>query len=583
MAYGKGDGEGERSFFDSLLGRGGGDAASAGDGSPVDVGDDADDVDDDGEDCDGAPVERETEFAGNDGRPEEWDEGGGHWWETITDVWRESALPSGRDDDDDAVAIADDEDADDGGGDAPAPAGDDAGDADGAADAADADGNSPADAADAGDGADESQDGDGEPVDVGDPDGTGASGASDESGESAAPPQDDRGGSSPAGHGEPPSPRRAPETRSRRGQPPAPEARRTPSPDRRVRPAGPAPGQRPRMSPEPVSSSGAVRDATHSFGSRADDVLLPNARRPVPAGASRASDGPRGIGVRRVVAVAAAAVLAGFAIGVVSHVELPTDKVSVELGNPVASASVGEEALDADAATLSYAGKAIRVSLRQAIEAGRPLSEARLDDGSYAAPSAEDVLAAVRGEVILADAAARGIAEEDAVSSWVSSRYGLASVADLAREMGVPEEEAFRQVRGPAVAQALMEKAVGAGFAAPPAAPYEPASGNKSERVARYATYVNNLDDVDKGVADAALGGYAYDGSVASYDMAVATYEEALSRWEERQSRLEARWDEYLNALLSAADVHIRTCSVAAVDEGDSGKAPDASSSRAAS
>ena len=162
------------------------------------------------------------------------------------------------------------------------------------------------------------------------------------------------------------------------------------------------------------------------------------------------------------------------------------------------------------------------------------------------------------------------------MSSWVSNRYGLSSVADLAKAMGASEEEALRQMRGPAVAQALMAKAVGAGFPSAPSAPYEPASGDRTARVARYAAYIRNLDEQDAGLADAALESYAYDGEVASYDMAVAAYEEALSRWEARSKRLEARWEECLNGLLDDADIHFRTCATPVDGEGgDPSDAPE--------
>ena len=591
MAYGKGDGEGGRSLLDSLLGRDGETGGSVDDGVTPGEADD---------ERDGTPVEGETEFAGSDGPPEEWeDEGGGHWWETITDVWRETSSHALHDDDDDEVAVADDEPKD--AGEAP-PADDGAGgttadpdtnataghverdDGDAPEGTPDED---PGETRDASDAPDSLSDGTGSDSDAHAPsesqdDEPGSSGFSPadgkEPGAGAGEPSPGRDpGGDESEQGERPSPQRRaePMPRPRRHPGSGSDAWHAPVPDPRLRPPGAVSGQRPRMSPQPVFSSGAVRDATHSFGSRANDVLLPNARSPVPAGSVTDRGAASKGSLWKRVAVVAVAVLAGFAIGVVSHVELPTDKVSVMLGDPVASESIGEDGLDADAATLSYAGKAVRVSLRQAIETRRPLSEARLEDGSYEAPSAEDVLAAVRGEIILANAAERGITEDDAVSAWVSSRYGLSSVADLAREMGVPEEEALRQVRGPAVAQALMEKVVGSGFSPPPPAPYEPASGNRSERVARYATYVNNIEDESAGVVDATLDGYAYDGSTASYDMAVVVYEEAMSRWEDRQDRLAARWDTYLSALLSSADVHIRTCSVTVDSDADGTAAPD--------
>lgn len=561
MAHGKGDGEGVRSLFDSLLGRGDGDGDFAIDDDPID----ADRTDDGWDEGDGSPVEGEEGFVGDDGRPEDWDdEDDANWWETVAGLWRGHAGDA-RDDDDEAIPIAEDEEevSDPADGDGEDPGGDASGGV--------PDGDAPETADEPGDKDDEEGRDDREaPVDdPGDEGDAVEDAAEDEAGEPADAGDDASAGDAPAGES-------ADEASAPVPAVPAKPVRHRPVPSPgafRGQPLGSVPGRPTRLSPEPVSPAGAVRDATHSFGSRADDVLLPNAQAPLPAGSREDS---RGSGVRlRWVAVASAlAALAGFAVGVISHVELPTDEVSVTLGSPVASASVAANDLDATVATLSYKGKAIEVSFREAIEAAGPLSDAALPDGSYAAPSSEDALAAARGEVILADAAERGIDEGDAVSSWVSDRYGLSSVADLAKAMGASEEEALRQVRGPAVAQALMAKAVGAGFPSAPSAPYEPASGDRTARVARYATYVRNLDEQDPGLADAALAGYAYDGEVASYDMAVAAYEEALSRWETRSGRLEARWEEYLNGLLDDADIHIRTCAVPV--DGEGGDDPDA-------
>ena len=232
--------------------------------------------------------------------------------------------------------------------------------------------------------------------------------------------------------------------------------------------------------------------------------------------------------------------------------------------------TLGASELDATIATYSYGGRTIPVTAREVlVEAGYSAN----DDGTYPVPAASDVLAYAQNEVILSDAAARGIAVTDEeLSEFATSTYGSDDYAALASQYGMEEDDVVETLREGALVSKLLDSVVTTELPEQPAQPEAPAEGKEDTPTADYASYVIGLlgDEWDSEANDwattdgtyyATLSGYDISNDAATYAAASAAYSVAESAYESASSERSQQWYDYTSGVLSQATIQLGSLS----------------------
>lgn len=240
----------------------------------------------------------------------------------------------------------------------------------------------------------------------------------------------------------------------------------------------------------------------------------------------------------------------------------------VEKGAP--SSSLTDDQLDSVVASYSYNGGTVDVTARQAIESQYSLSTVQNDDGTYAAPSAEVVLAYVRTQILLDDAKSRGIeVSDDEMSEFAESQIGSSDYSQIASQYGVDEDQAKDIVRQSATINKLMQQVVpDASDATAPTEPTAPADGDENAASADYAAYIINLagDEWDSskgtwastdGPYYSALGQESFTADSATYGQALTAYYVAYQQYANASSETSKAWSDYANGLYLKANVTV--------------------------
>jgi len=238
------------------------------------------------------------------------------------------------------------------------------------------------------------------------------------------------------------------------------------------------------------------------------------------------------------------------------------------------SVSLSEAELDDTVATYEVNGKKHSVTYREAILENGSLDAARNADGSYRIPSADSVLALVRGQILVAEAEKLGISvSQDEIDAYAQANFGTTSLSSIASMFGMEEEAAAGLLREAAIMSALRDQAMQSEVGAPPEPPAEPAAGEEVTMTPEYAAYIISLagDEwngdagtwaSDDGDFAAALADYEVTSNGATYDAARQAFFVAYQHHVSEQSAYSAQWTDYVNELLGKASITISTLAV---------------------
>lgn len=285
-----------------------------------------------------------------------------------------------------------------------------------------------------------------------------------------------------------------------------------------------------------------------------------------PAGAEPESDQPEG-GVRSLPATAWIAVaVAALVVGVLIGRFLLGGTGTISLAGRT-TLSAGE--LDSTIATYTTGGRTVPVTAREVLEDANGTTEITAnEDGTYDVPSASTVLTYVQNQIILDDAASRGItASDEEIDEFVTSSFGT-DLATLASSWGISEDAARSMVADTVVMRKLQDQIVGTELPEVPAAPTEPTEGEEDTPTADYAQYVIDLigDEWDADANDwartdgtyyATLSGYDISNEAATYAAATAAYSVASSVYQEAYNEISAQLGAYTDNLLSNATIQL--------------------------
>ena len=276
-------------------------------------------------------------------------------------------------------------------------------------------------------------------------------------------------------------------------------------------------------------------------------------------------DGGHGLPTPAWVAIAVATLV----VGVLAGHFLLGGAGTVSLGGRT---TLGPGELDATVATYTANGTTTAVTAREVLEEvqGSPTLTAN-EDGTYDVPAASDVLSYVQNEVILADAAARGLtASDEEVDAFVTGTMGLADMAEVASNYGISEDAARSMIEDAVVLSKLQSEVTTAELGDYPTAPAEPAEGEEDAATPEYADYVIGLlgDEWDADADDwartdgtyyATLSGYEISNDAATYAAASAAYSVAANEYQTASAQLNEEWNAYTDGVLSKVTVQLGT------------------------
>ncbi len=230
-----------------------------------------------------------------------------------------------------------------------------------------------------------------------------------------------------------------------------------------------------------------------------------------------------------------------------------------------------EQELDSIVGTYEVNGAYHEITARQAIETTLSLDAALQEDGTYAMPSADSVLAAARNQ-ILNDAVAQAgieVTDED-IDAYAQSTLGTSDYATLAQQYGMTEDQVRAMVKESAGVQKLYQQMAGESdvTANAPAAPAVPAEGQEDAPTAEYGAYIVGLlgDNWDSS-ADTwsntenpyytALSDEVFSSDSASYNQAMEAYYVAYQAYADQAGEQTSSWTDYVNGLMANATITI--------------------------
>ncbi len=241
---------------------------------------------------------------------------------------------------------------------------------------------------------------------------------------------------------------------------------------------------------------------------------------------------------------------------------------ALELTGAATPASFTEDELDTVVGAYAYGGETHEITARQAIEDSMSLESDLLADGTYAAPSADLILAYARNRILDELVQEQGITVSDEeLADYALQSLGTDDIATIAQYYGMDEEQARAILTEAAAVVKLRDQVVGQ-LPVAPQAPVAPADGDTAAALDSYGSYILDLVgtawDADSGSWADSTNAYAqtlpdFDGQAASFEQAQTAYYVAYSLYQQAAAQQLAQWQSYANEYLGNATIQIYT------------------------
>ena len=232
--------------------------------------------------------------------------------------------------------------------------------------------------------------------------------------------------------------------------------------------------------------------------------------------------------------------------------------------------TLSTDQLDSTIATYTYNGTAHPVTAREVIEQTVTVANGANEDGTYNVPAASDVVSYAQQQVLLADAAVRGLSvSDDELDSFANDMFGSSDYAEIASQYGIDEETAKATLRDSALLNKLRDAVVTTTLPeSAPTAPTEPEEGQEDVATADYASYIIGLlgDEWDSENGTWARSDGDYYGTLSSYEItndsatyaaAQAAYQVAYNKYSEAYTQMSQEWSDYTRSTLSNASIQV--------------------------
>ncbi len=236
-------------------------------------------------------------------------------------------------------------------------------------------------------------------------------------------------------------------------------------------------------------------------------------------------------------------------------------------GSALGKTTLQESELDTTVATYVYNGKSHNLSARDVITSQSSLNSSKKDDGSYALPSADKILAAARSQILQEEVKSRNIEVSDEDRDAFATKYiGTTNYDSVASSYGMDADTVKRMLSQSAALAKLRGQVVTTDAGTQPTAPDKPESGKEDEATAAYAQYVIGLagDEWDSsanawkssdGAYATALADHTVTNDSATYEAAQAAYHVAYQKYSTAASAGASQWTDFVNGLLSKATI----------------------------
>ena len=237
-------------------------------------------------------------------------------------------------------------------------------------------------------------------------------------------------------------------------------------------------------------------------------------------------------------------------------------------GTLTQKAALSESELDEVVGSYTLEGKRYDITAREALEQESSIDAARNQDGTYAMPSAEEVLAAARTAVLQREIDKRGITVSDEeVLAYAQAQFGTSDLAALAGSYAMDEATVKARMSESAAMAKLRDQVIGVG-ASVPQPPIEPQEGAAENPTEEYAAYVIALAGSEwdserdawastEGPLASALKDFEISSQGATYEAARTAYNVAFQAYNDRMTVAGTEWSAFVNELLCQAKVAI--------------------------
>jgi hypothetical protein len=233
-------------------------------------------------------------------------------------------------------------------------------------------------------------------------------------------------------------------------------------------------------------------------------------------------------------------------------------------------ATLSADELDTVVGSYCYGGQVVAITAREVIEGSTGLSAAQNDDGTYAAPTADEVVERARNLIMAQVVDEQGIVlTEDEFAAYLYDSFGVSDTSTIAEYFGMEEAEARAVLLDAAALVKLRDQVIGT-VEQMPTAPLAPEDGDATALTADYASYIVGLAgdaydaqtctwvDEESPYAQS-LADSAFDGKEASYEAAQAAYYTAYYLYQETANAQLAEWQDYVDGYLGQVTVTVAT------------------------
>ncbi len=225
--------------------------------------------------------------------------------------------------------------------------------------------------------------------------------------------------------------------------------------------------------------------------------------------------------------------------------------------------NMAEGDLDKPIASYTYNGKNIQLTSREVFELnGTSIEVAKQEDGSYRAPAPEQIIAAMRDQILGKETEAQGIqVSDDEATEYVKSQLGFGSMDELAQYLGTDTENATKTAVRIASYDKLRQTIVpDSANLKMPEPPTEPEDGDRDAKTEAYGQYIvgllgDNWDAENETWANTendfyeAMKDSSFTSKSASYSDATFAYYVAYSQAASQYQSAAEKWRDYTNGL----------------------------------
>lgn len=235
----------------------------------------------------------------------------------------------------------------------------------------------------------------------------------------------------------------------------------------------------------------------------------------------------------------------------------------------VVSTTLKSSQLDTAVGSYVFNGQTFEVTARDVLLDSHSLESVQKSDGSYPIPTADDILAYVRNQILNKLVASAGITVSDyEVGKYAISIIGIDDYAAIGSYYGISSEQAKRLMSESAAVAKLKQQVESGSLGSTVQPPSAPGSTGNEVATLAYAKYIigllgNNWDSTRQSWANTdndyyrALSGMVFSGDSANYEAAMAAYSIALKA--SGVSSQASSWIEYVNKYMALGAISIYT------------------------